>query len=71
MWDGPGHPWWGTEASLRHHCFPSQYCCVTTLYNHFCSLSFNPLIAPLQGQFIASLVAGGVYMFLKLKSHQE
>lgn len=71
MWDSPGRPWWGSEASLEHHCFPSQYCCVITLYLHFYCLPFNPLVSPVQSQFIASLVAGGVYMFFKLKSHQE
>lgn len=32
-----------------------------------CCLAFNRLVSPLQGQFIASLVASGGYMFCELK----
>lgn len=53
---GVQRPHWDTSS-------PSQYCCVITLYLHYCCLSFNPSGSLLQGQFIASLVAGDVYTF--------
>lgn len=56
---------------LLEHQFSFSVLLCYTLYLHYCCLLFNPLVSPPQGQFIASLVAGGGCMFSKLKSHQE
>lgn len=70
--------WWSRMSSVGYRGLTetavfsiSQYCCVIASYLSYCCLPFNLLDSPLQCQFIASLFAGGVYMFCKLKSRQE
>ena len=49
----------------------SPYCYLMAAYLSYCCLPFNLFDSPLQCQFVASLGAGGVYVFDKLKTHQE
>ncbi|XP_063198347.1 AP-1 complex subunit sigma-2 isoform X1 [Chroicocephalus ridibundus] len=69
--EGLGCPQWATEVSLKLQRFPSRNIAVIASYLSYCCLPFNLVGSPLQCEFITSLGAGGVYMFCKLKSHQE